>query len=49
MTEVSNGVYRATGKGPHGTGVESTDTDPEKVLAHCREFAMRYSNVDDDS
>ena len=42
VEEVSAGVYRCTGIGPRGVRVESTDSDPEKVLADCRTFARRY-------
>lgn len=42
FAEVSPGAYRATGDGPRGVHVESTDSDPEKATADCREFALRY-------
>ena len=42
VTEVSAGAYRAEGNGPRRMHVESTDTDPDKALADCREFALRY-------
>jgi hypothetical protein len=41
--EVSAGVYRGVGRGPQRMSVESTDTDPDKVLADCRTFALRFS------
>ncbi len=42
VREVSATVYRAVGIGPRNMHVESTDTDPEKALAECRAFALRY-------
>ncbi len=41
IVEVSPCVYRASGTGPRGMHAESTDTDPDKALADCREFALR--------
>ena len=43
VMETSSGVFRAVGAGPRGMIVESTDTDADKVLADCRQFALRYS------
>jgi hypothetical protein len=43
LTEVSPAVYSATGLGPRGETVCSTDTDPDKVLRDCRLFALRRS------
>src|SRR6266498_1587325 len=45
VREVSATVYRAVGIGPRNMHVESTDTDPEKALAECRAFALRYPSV----
>jgi hypothetical protein len=42
IEEISAGVYRAMGTGPRNMRVESTDTDPDKTLADCREFALRH-------
>jgi hypothetical protein len=42
VTGASAGCYRATGSGPRNMRVESTDGDPDKVLADRREFALRY-------
>jgi len=42
VREVSPSVYRAVGFGPRKMHVESTDTDPDKALADCRAFALRY-------
>ncbi len=44
LHEVSSGVYTATGRGPHQETVESTDSDPDKVLADCRVFALRQNS-----
>ena len=40
--EISPGVYRARGEGPRNMRTESTDTDPVRAIAKCREFALRY-------
>jgi len=42
VREVSASVYRAVGSGPRNMHVESTDPDPDKALADCRAFALRY-------
>jgi hypothetical protein len=42
VREVSAGVYRASGKGPSGMSVDSTDADPDKAMSDCRAFALRY-------
>ena len=42
VREVSSSVYRVVGSGPRNMHVESTDTDPERALADCRAFALRY-------
>lgn len=42
VREVSASVYRAVGMGPRKMHVESTDTNPDKALADCRAFALRY-------
>ena len=42
VREVSPNAYCATGCGPRGMRVESTDSDPDKALADCRAFALRY-------
>lgn len=42
VREISAGAYLASGDGPRKMHVESTDTDPNKSLADCREFALRY-------
>jgi hypothetical protein len=41
LAEVSAGAYRATGDGPSGLHVESTDSDPTRATANCRAFAIR--------
>jgi hypothetical protein len=45
LTEMSPAVYSATGLGPRGETVCSTDTDPDKVLRDCRLFALRHSSL----
>jgi hypothetical protein len=40
ISEVSANVYRATGDGPRGLHVESTDTNATLALANCRAFAI---------
>ena len=40
--EVSPGVYRATGHGPRGLHVQSTDSNLEIAIADCRAFALRF-------
>jgi hypothetical protein len=42
VREVSASAYRAVGNGPRNMRVESTDADPDKALADCRAFALRY-------
>lgn len=42
VREVSACVYRAIGTGPRNMRVETTDTDPDRALSDCREFALRY-------
>jgi len=42
VREVSASVYRAVGIGPQKMHVESTDIDPDKALADCRAFVLRY-------
>jgi hypothetical protein len=42
VREISVGAYLASGDGPRKMHVESTDTDPNKSLANCREFALKY-------
>jgi hypothetical protein len=44
VEEISAGVYRATGTGPGGMRVDSTDLDPDKALADCHAFAHRHSD-----
>jgi hypothetical protein len=41
ISEISAGVYQATGDGPSGMHVESTDADPTRATANCRSFAIR--------
>ncbi|HEY8945579.1 MAG TPA: hypothetical protein VIM73_15025 [Polyangiaceae bacterium] len=43
VVEISANVYRATGNGPRGMRVESTDVDPTRAIANCRAFAVRNS------
>jgi len=42
VAEVSPGAYCAVARGPRNMRAESTDTDPDKALADCRAFALRY-------
>lgn len=39
VEEVSAGIYRATGEDPSGRRVERTGSDPDALLARCREDA----------
>ena len=40
IDEVSNGVYRAIGRGPSGENVSFSGIDPDEVLRICREKAL---------
>ena len=44
VDEVSAGVYKVCGKDKSGRNVEVTGTDPDELLAECKESAARMIN-----
>ncbi len=41
IDEVSAGVYKAVGRSPRGRTVHRTGTDPDALIAQCKEDALK--------
>ena len=46
VDEVSAGVYRVFGEDQSGRNIEMTGTNPEKILAECKNWAMKINSED---